>query len=79
MAVAQMSEGKQGLPPRTQAPPSGAETPAVCPQTSGEEAQGRAGHVQPRWVDRHTKPLVGTGSSWSKTHLPGDSPVCQPN
>lgn len=29
--------------------------------SSGEEAKGRAGHVQPSRVDEHTKPPVETG------------------
>lgn len=74
-----MPDHASGCGAESQAPSSGAEMSAVFPQASGEEAQGRAGHIEPRQVGRHAKPLVGTGSSWSKTHLPGASPVCQPN
>ncbi|BDE36762.1 hypothetical protein SLITK23_00070 [Streptomyces lividans] len=55
-----MGEGEQSLPTCAQAPPPGAETTAVFPQTGGEEAEGRTGHVQPGGVNKHVKPLVET-------------------
>ncbi|CAM5269011.1 hypothetical protein SGRIM128S_03486 [Streptomyces griseomycini] len=60
VAVAKVGEGEQGLPARAQAPPAGTEVPAVFAELGGQEARGRAGHVDAGRVDKHTKPLVGT-------------------
>lgn len=60
MAVAEVSEGEQGLPAWGQAPPPAAELPAVLAELGGQEAQGRAGHLDAGGVDEHTKPLVET-------------------
>ncbi|GGZ09556.1 hypothetical protein GCM10010300_62060 [Streptomyces olivaceoviridis] len=78
MTVAEMGEGEQSLPTRAQAPPPGAETTAVFPQTGGEEAEGGTGHVQPGRMNKHVKPLVET-DFLVENHLPGASPVCQVN
>jgi hypothetical protein len=58
VAVAKVGESEQGLPARAQAPPPGAELVTVSAELGGQEAQGRAGHVDARQVDKHTKPLV---------------------
>lgn len=42
-----------------------------------EESQGRAGHVDAGWIDKHTKPKVETVLS-VKAQLPGDSSVRRP-
>ncbi|GAB2824864.1 hypothetical protein GCM10027073_63350 [Streptomyces chlorus] len=55
-----MGESEQGLPAEAQAPPAGTELPAVLAELGGQEAQGRAGHVDAGRVDKHTKPLVET-------------------
>jgi hypothetical protein len=57
---------------------------AAPPQPLGEEAQGRAGHVDARRVDKHVKPLVETvllaenpstrGFTMLSAQLPGLSP-----
>jgi hypothetical protein len=49
MTVAEVGEGEQGLAARVRAPPSGADATTMFPQTSGEEARGRAGHAGPDW------------------------------
>jgi hypothetical protein len=48
------------LSARAQAPPSSAEGAPTFPQTGGEEAEGRAGHVDAGRVNKHAKPLVET-------------------
>jgi hypothetical protein len=60
MAVAEVGEGEQSLSARAQAPPAGTELPPVPAELAGQEAQGRARHVDARRVDKHTKPLVET-------------------
>jgi hypothetical protein len=55
-----VGQGQQGLAAGTQTPPTGADHAAVLPQTGGQEAQGRAGHVDAGRVDKHAKPLVET-------------------
>lgn len=58
LPVAQMGKRKQGLAAGGQTSPPGADHTAVLPQLLGEEAEGRAGHVDARRVDKHAKPLV---------------------
>lgn len=53
-----MGEGEQGLATGAQAPPPGADRAAVAPQLLCEEAEGGAGHVDARRVDKHVKLLV---------------------
>lgn len=60
MSVAKVGKGEQGLSACAQAPTSGAKSPPMVSQAGGEEAQGRAGHVDAARVDKHTKPLVET-------------------
>jgi hypothetical protein len=55
-----MGESEQGLPARAQAPPASAELLPVPAELGGQEAQGRAGHVDAGRVDKHAKPLVET-------------------
>ncbi|GAA4547061.1 hypothetical protein GCM10023097_27870 [Streptomyces collinus] len=54
----EMGESEQGLTAGAQAPPSGAEFPAVPAQLGGQEAKGRVGHVDGGRLDKHTKPLA---------------------
>src|SRR5690349_20476933 len=75
MTVAEMGEGEQSLPTCAQAPPPGAETTAVFPQTGGEEAEGRTGHVQPGGVNKHVKPLVETDFLVENPSTRGFTPV----
>ncbi|GAA3596616.1 hypothetical protein GCM10022295_91820 [Streptomyces osmaniensis] len=56
----QVGKCEQSLPARVQTPPAGADHSTALPQTSGEEAQSRTGHVDARRVDKHAKPLVET-------------------
>lgn len=49
---------KQRLVADGQAPPPGADRPAVAPQLLFEEAEGEAGHVDARRVEKHAKPVV---------------------
>ncbi|MFD4722314.1 integrase core domain-containing protein [Streptomyces sp. NPDC058423] len=55
-----MGESEQRLPAGAQAPPAGTELSAALPELGGQEAKGRAGHVDARRVNKHTKPLVET-------------------
>lgn len=48
------------------------------PQAGGQEAKGRAGHVDTGLVDKHAKPLVDT-VLLVEIRLPGASPRCQAN
>lgn len=57
-----MGKREQGPTASTQAPPAGTELLAALTELGGQEAQGRAGHVDARRVDKHTKPLVETDS-----------------
>lgn len=56
----QMGECEQCLAASAQAPPTGADRTAVASQLLGEEAKGRAGHVDTRRVNKRVKPLVET-------------------
>lgn len=78
MAVAKVREGEQSLPARAQTPPPGAELPAVLAEP-GQEAKGRAGHVDAGRIDKHTTPLVemvllGRKPIYQELHL-SDSPT----
>lgn len=70
MTIAEMRESKQGLPPRTEAPTSGAETTTVFPQTIGKEAQGRLDTSSPGgWT--------GMRNLWWARVLLGRRPISQ--
>jgi hypothetical protein len=71
MSVAEVSEGEQSLSTRVQAPPSGTKSAATRLQAGGQEAKGRAGHVDTRRVKKHAKPLVETVVSVNKPSTRG--------
>jgi len=60
LSVAEVGESEQGLSARAQAPPPRADSAPTFSQAGGEEAEGRAGHVDAGRVDKHAKPLVET-------------------
>jgi hypothetical protein len=54
VAAPEVGQGQQGLTDRAQLAPPRA-PPGVGGQQVGEMAQGRAGQIDPRWVDKHVK------------------------
>jgi hypothetical protein len=60
MTIAEVGESEQCLSARAQATPASTGLLAALAELGGQEAQGRAGDVQPGRVDKHANPLVET-------------------
>ncbi len=67
IAAPQVSQGGQGLSACGQTPPARSVLSPPGMQPSTQIAQGAAGQINRRRVDKHAKLLVGHGGSWSWT------------